>query len=172
MNLAKSVFAIVAASWLGTLLFLLSWGALISLGIALTETHPVFFIKQSFNFGIMTFVSRMASMPFIPLGCLLVAGLPLQALMQKHGLTSYRSNVLAAMACAAAVAFVACIGYGASMVGLSTGTITTVLVMSLGLSFWVATLAWAIRRPDRDVPQEPLESAICSWQSNSGYSEY
>ena len=166
MYLAKSVFAAVMASWFGTLVFLLLRGGVISAVLALGHHHPFKYILESFSFGIVPFLQHLAFMPFIPLACLLLIGLPVQYLMQRRGVTRFVPSVGAAMIGAGLVMIVASI-FG----NLNPRTLVELILMAFCLAFCVASLAWFIRRPDKDVAAMPIEEAIATWSADASYSE-
>jgi hypothetical protein len=72
---------------------------------------------------------------------MLVIGIPAQAVLQKFRLTDYFSNTGLATICGAPLAY---------YLALSTDSLTAFMLVGTWTAFLVGSIAWLIRRPDKD----------------------
>ncbi len=138
-RLGKSLFSAFIASWLGSAVFI----ALSDLfngnpGVTFADIVP----------GITSFFrllfSPFGAFAFIPM---VAFGLPVQALLQRAGKTSYLWNIAPAVIAGATIFPLMLLGFGAMASG---GFTLENMGMGAGAAFIVGSIAWLIRRPDKD----------------------
>ncbi|HVZ29510.1 MAG TPA: hypothetical protein VG839_03895 [Asticcacaulis sp.] len=138
-RLGKSLLAAFIGSWLGCALFLaLSdlFGGGPGLGFGDILPGLASFFRLLFSpFGLFAFLP------------MLVVGLPVQALLQRAGKTAYLWNIIPAVIAGAITFPLILISFGATAGGDFTGE-----NMGMGAlaAFLVGSIAWLIRRPDKD----------------------
>ncbi len=138
-RLGKSLFAAFVGSWLGCALF-------VTVSAFIGDVHIS--SLQDLWHGVLSFFRLLFSpiglLAFLPM---VVIGLPVQAVLQRAGKTGYVWNVVPAVIAGAILLPLILVGIGA--LSESSFTLETFGMGALA-AFFVGSIAWLIRRPDKD----------------------
>jgi hypothetical protein len=146
-RLGKSLLAAFIGSWLGSSVFFVV-SSFVGGGMRISNFSD---LAAGFGNLLLALISPYGLIAFVPM---LVIGLPVQALLQRAGKTSYVSNTLLATVAGAVV--LPAIFMAISLPGNNAFTSEN---MSMGalVAFLIGSIAWLIRRPDKDA--KPSQAA-------------